>query len=950
MDTIPNDRIHFPVTDIHCHDLTMRRRQVNGIASAETRVAGGKYYVMLRLLKPAKMDESNVDIEDLNVTEFKADWGKKKPKAEKGKPAPLPCAYQMQVKKQDGKEPDQHKTYTLRLRESKDHPESPLPRFDPWLSAAEFSFDVDLKPERDLPPPHICPPPALDEPDMNYLAKDYASFRQLVLDRLALIMPEWRERHVPDLGITLVELLAYVGDYLSAYQDAVATEAYLNTARQRISVRRHARLVDYRLHEGCNARALLCLTVEQDLPALDPANVYFVTDHALTFPLPGAISRESDLREAVARERYEIFELVTPDGPSAPGEPEQPPPQEAPAGEEPPSPEPSREPGPAELAKAQEPAEPVKQAAPAEPARPEQQAEPARPEPPAEPPQLQFYSAHNRICFYTWGQRECCLPKGATRAALLDGPPLPEDEPQPEPEPPKPEEQRGKPAKKPVQPEEPPSPAEQEEAIRQRLDERRVLRLKAGDWLIVEEVLDPATGLAQDADPQHRQGVRLTRVTRAYDLLNRQAVLEIEWQRADALTFPLCLSAISDDCDYHDDISLARGNVVLVDHGETTAEKLEPVERPDPQRTCDECGEATFPRPKHYRPHLKRYPVVFRDEPRLDVPVRSLLHERDPRAALPLVTLQGYDPYSGQRDTWQPQYDLLDSGADERNFVVEVDDRRVAHLRFGDDELGERPAGGTQFEAGYRVGDPLAGNVGAEAICRLIVRKGLIAGISAVRNPLPATGGQAPETVANVKLRAPHAFRQRMERAITAEDYARLAEKLVPGLQKAYARLDASTTQAGRYTVTLWFDPLSVMEWTEEQIIAQIQDRLYPYRRIGHDIVATPGKPVTLQVDIAVKVKPQAVAERVKEAVEAALGNHGFFDPDKLTFDQGISLSQVVSVTQRVAGVERVKELVITKDGDPNSAEKWPDAAGAGDDWMKFAPGEIPSLGPLNVT
>ncbi len=91
-------------------------------------------------------------------------------------------------------------------------------------------------------------------PEINYLAKDYGTFRQLMLDRLALIMPDWRERHVPDLNITLVELLAYVGDYLSYYQDAVATEAYLDTARQRISVRRHARLVDYRLHEGVNAR------------------------------------------------------------------------------------------------------------------------------------------------------------------------------------------------------------------------------------------------------------------------------------------------------------------------------------------------------------------------------------------------------------------------------------------------------------------------------------------------------------------------------------------------------------------------------------------------------------------------------------------------------------------------------------------------------------------------
>ena len=54
-----------------------------------------------------------------------------------------------------------------------------------------------------------------------------------MLDRLALLVPDWRERSPADLGVTLVELLAYVGDHLSYHQDAVATEAYLRTARRR---------------------------------------------------------------------------------------------------------------------------------------------------------------------------------------------------------------------------------------------------------------------------------------------------------------------------------------------------------------------------------------------------------------------------------------------------------------------------------------------------------------------------------------------------------------------------------------------------------------------------------------------------------------------------------------------------------------------------------------------
>src|SRR5262249_52051088 len=48
-------------------------------------------------------------------------------------------------------------------------------------------------------------------------------------------------------------------------QDAVATEAYLLTARSRVSLRRHAFLVDYRVHDGCNARTWIRLTVAQDV-------------------------------------------------------------------------------------------------------------------------------------------------------------------------------------------------------------------------------------------------------------------------------------------------------------------------------------------------------------------------------------------------------------------------------------------------------------------------------------------------------------------------------------------------------------------------------------------------------------------------------------------------------------------------------------------------------------
>lgn len=99
-------------------------------------------------------------------------------------------------------------------------------------------------------------------PEIDYLAKDFASFRQLMLDQMALLIPDWQERHPADLGNTLVEILAYAADYLSYAQDAIATEAYLGTARLRRSVRRHVRLLDYNLHNGCNARAWVHITLQ----------------------------------------------------------------------------------------------------------------------------------------------------------------------------------------------------------------------------------------------------------------------------------------------------------------------------------------------------------------------------------------------------------------------------------------------------------------------------------------------------------------------------------------------------------------------------------------------------------------------------------------------------------------------------------------------------------------
>lgn len=115
------------------------------------------------------------------------------------------------------------------------------------------------------------------EPKLNYLAKDYASFRQLLLDRMSILAPEWKERNVAGLGMALVELLSYVGDHLSYQQDAIATEAHLRTARLRISARRHARLMDYDVHESTNAHTWIQVEVKEDVTTTIPKGTKVLT-------------------------------------------------------------------------------------------------------------------------------------------------------------------------------------------------------------------------------------------------------------------------------------------------------------------------------------------------------------------------------------------------------------------------------------------------------------------------------------------------------------------------------------------------------------------------------------------------------------------------------------------------------------------------------------------------
>ena len=390
--------------------------------------------------------------------------------------------------------------YTLRLvnsaTEAREDPfevTEALTGFDPQLAEVEFGFKVECPPFFDCKPqPADCPPDLPPSPAINYLAKDYGSFRTVMLDRLSQLLPAWGATSEADLGIALAELIAYAGDRLSYKQDAVTTEAYLETARSRVSLRRHALLVDYHVHDGCNARVWMQVQVNFQV-ALKAGTRFYTSAPAMPKTLAGNERAAQDVGVVIFESMHDA----------------------------------------------------------------------------------QLFPQHDEILFYTWGEANCCLPKGATEATLLGT-----------------------------------------------LD-----KLQAGDVLIFQETVGPQTGIPADADVRHRCAVRLTNVATRdavgkilSDPLFDKPVTEIQWSADDALPFPVCISSKVLDSQQKEqtipNVSKAYGNIVLADQGcSLTGIDLGIVPRPrlfKPQTpTASRCNPTLpFPIPVRYRPLIPDSPIT----------------------------------------------------------------------------------------------------------------------------------------------------------------------------------------------------------------------------------------------------------------------------------------------------------------------------------------------------
>ena len=685
--------------------------------------------------------------------------------------------------------------YTLCLLANGSDTEPPVD-VDPVLASVDFSFKVECPSDFDCGSQHNCPPEIKPKPPINYLAKDYASFRRLMLDRMALIAPDWQRRNAADLGMTLVEMLAYTADHLSYQQDAVQTEGYFDLARHRVSVKRHARLVDYFMHDGSNARTWVHVAVSNDTVLEHHFQVdgqVFVTQFftGLEKIDPIVIPNSRGYQDALKLKPivFEPIELI----------------------------EPKTVPGEVDTFK-----------------------------------EIELFSDHNEMLFYTWSDSQCCLPKWSLQATL----------------------------------------------------DTHYENLKPHDVLVFEEMKGPLTDTEGDANLSHRHAVKLTEIELTIDPVTNNPVTNIHWRDEDALPYPVCISSRTIE-----NVSVVRGNMVLCDHGQTVEEAMS-SKVPEPwlfyheqsqKDRCDRMEPEAIP--ARYQPRLSNLPLTHAPCYEYDNQSASQSMPWDRSDAKPFIRLRSGSGVEGS--DWQPVRDLMNSQPNDPHFVVETNNDGTVHLRFGNNDHGRRPDPGTEFTAHYRVGNGIAGNIGADAIGHIVT---LNVNIESVRNLLPARGGAAMESMAAVRRKAPFAYRKQ-ERAVTENDYAEVTERQT-GIQKAQATFRWTGSW---HTVFLTIDRELGLP-VDKAYRDAIRQHVEKYRMAGYDLNVDAPRFVPMEIAMFICVKPDYFRSEVKRALtdifsslDLPNGQRGVFHPDNFTFGQTVYLSPLYEAAQSVTGVDSVQ-------------------------------------------
>jgi len=685
-------------------------------------------------------------------------------------------------------------------------------RIDPGFNDIRFSFKVGCDDHLDCAPTaDLCVPPESDDVDVDYLARDFVSLRNALLDFTAQRYPNWQTPMEADVGMVPLELIAALGDELSYLQDRHNREAYLETATERRSLRRKTRLVDYEIHDGRVASTILELEVA-----------------AATASVPAGAGLWA-LAEGQAPIAFELGEGLS----------------DAMNG--------------------------------------------------------LLYGVDARwnagqITPYAMDDDDACLKPGATELLVRNDPAGPDN---------------------------------------------------PGGVVFLTTDLAVWTGrklLLRDLAANSSESIRLALVTVAEVELTEDPLFGIDlalirWRKEDALRFHIPL----------DDLQLS-GNLIPATAGETRRQSfrlgplqegdpedmLPAVEREGPLYAGADTGPLFCAEEDDGDDDADRPPVYLLSLPGTETQGLGFVDLLDDlRASEPEIWLtedgQPNDPWTFQRSLLLcnpgDQVFTIEDGSWRRIVAYQNGEEQVVHrdyatgagytVRFGDGEFGRLPARDAVFHVDYRLGSGRRANLPAGAISALFIpnqtppHAGPLVGlVNAVSNPFAVSNGLDPETLSQIKLLAPDAYKSEVFFAVRPEDYGEQAAKLA-SVQQA----QGSFRWTGSWlSATTAVDPAGT-SILSDVLRTEVQTLLDARRQAGREAIVVPPRYVNLDLKVAVCLTRSAFAGQVEPRILTALfgdpatGAPGFFAADNFTFGTALSRPALEAAIGAVPGVDAVIDV-----------------------------------------
>ncbi|HEX2091577.1 MAG TPA: putative baseplate assembly protein, partial [Longimicrobiaceae bacterium] len=220
-------------------------------------------------------------------------------------------------------------------------------------------------------------------------------------------------------------------------------------------------------------------------------------------------------------------------------------------------------------------------------------------------------------------------------------------------------------------------------------------------------------------------------------------------------------------------------------------------------------------------------------------------------------------------------------------------------VTFGDGKNGARlPTGTENVSATYRVGTGVAGNVDAGAL-RLLRTPAV--GVRRVNNPVPATGGAAPETPEEARRRAP-VRACTLHRIVSLRDYGDFA-RTYPGVARA---LVGEVWDGREMRLHLTVDPADGGELDRgSELCRGLVASIRAASLAPRPFTVEGPEELRFRLEAGVRFDSRYRETDVEAAVRGALAAR--FARERREFGEEVAESEVIAVVQGVAGVVSVE-------------------------------------------